>query len=1034
MVNAGVELSQQWQFRPISILKPGSRFVIARHNNFNEFEQGRERVVTILKPMSQGNLLWAFKREVVSEDDGEANRRTPGSAKKITSFDLLNKKMSEIQLRQGSVFPPFTSGHIGCDGYCLHKPAGPYREAESYPEVICQLNSHQMHWGYLLDFNREMSFRRVADVMVNILTLEKNNATSAALVNLCLYDSQRGILLAQEKLDRATVQEIAQNADTLSRYECSMGMANRLFDLLAQSGCERFLSLLKNIPDDLKALVEGGGAFDMDKLCRAIRCWDCSRFHALLSAVDAALLSRVGLPESLLEILTASYVIRDNEYEGANKAGQFILQFIGEQRYQELVQCIFSSQADICRTLLNNRLFIPILGCCRQYSALNPLVTCMLIANGSRVSFGGYRFEVLQSLSPLFNVRKFLKANLLNRREVMTIRHEVLWEIVCNADEGQVVKPKAITRRFRLLVDNLYNHLKAHQMDSGVEASIYIELPRRSPPSLLNWAQTECREIIGEELYDRYYLKQDACGRQLKLYLESGLSPRRYSDEELLNHLRYLQRLGPSSDYSCRALVTMRDTSYAIDSCYVIRALDEESNHTDWLGTLLAKPPNVDRTEFSRVGRYRTITQAAGQHYYQNPHPARVRSIIAQGVKPFYRRYHGLDHALRTQIATEFLIEVLPPFHKGFKTLLASYPQLPELLGIAELYHDAVAEDEPKDMEELRAAQLFERDMQALDEYPDELITLVASALCNKNSNEMLLVLPPFTGDDQCPPEECLLRQVLRFGDVVDTVRLVPLQENFLEVMHRRFATPSSHKEPDKFHPEAIELLAAIDNPQFTRLIKAAVLTFRELASLTGGWHHESANPVAARYHLLVDNHQRRLLIEQSPDPYRLMREVLDDLVRLAIAEKAGIDICLDGHQEYARNKASLPDCWDKTTGVAGAYRKLHSEQELRQVRLPGEMTLGEKICFAAPPQLHLNDRVDLSPAVSHGIHSEIARLQSEGIYPQTGTPSQSDLKQIYQHPDCVGATVLGDQGIAVVTREHEEEIYYHMAKPSTGR
>lgn len=1026
VINAGVELSRQWHFRPVSILKPGSRFVVSCNNDFNEFERGRERVVTILKPGAQSNLLWAFKQDVTSEDNGEASRHKPGSAKKITSFDLLSEKMSEIQLRQGSVFPPFTSGHIGCDGYRLHKPAGPYREAESYPEVICQLNPHQMHWGYLLDFNREKSFRRVADVMTSILTLEKSNAAPAALINLCLYDSQRGVLLAQEKLERATVEDIAKNAETLSQYECSMGMVNRLFALLAQSGCERFLSLLKNLPDDLKALVEDGGAFDMDKLRYAIRSWDANKFRALLSAVDAALLSRVGLPESLLKILTSSHIISDEEYEGATNAGKFILQFIGEQRYQELVQCIFSSQAEICRELLNNRLFIPILGCCRQYSALNPLVTCLLIANGSRVSFGGKRFAVLQSLSPLFNAMKFFKANLLSCREVMIIRHEVLWEIICNADDGQVVKPKAIKRRLKLLVDNLYNHFKAHHIFYA-EASRLIEPPRPSPPGFLNCAQAECRLIIGEEIYDDYYLNQNTSGWELKLHLESGLSTRRYNDEDLLNHLRYLQCLGLTSDYSRCALVTMRDKYYAIDSCYVIRALDKNSNDSDWLSTLLATPLNIDRTEFASLGRYRAITRAAGQHYYQNPHPARVRSILAQGVKPFYRRYHGLDHALRTQMGIEFLIEVLPHFHNGFKALLASYPQLPELLSIAELYHDAVAEDEPKDMEELRAAELFERDMQALHDYPHELITLVASALRNKNSNEMPLVQLPFTRDDQCPAEECLLRQVLRFGDVVDIVRLVPLQENFLEETHRPFATASSvDRGPDKFHPEAIELLAAIDNPQFTRLVKSAVLTFRELASLTGGWHHESVNPVVARYHLLVDNHQRRLLIEQSPEPYRLIREVLDDLVRLTIAEKAGIDICLDGHQEYARNKAAQPDCWDKTTGVAGTYRKLHSEQELRQVRLPGEMTLGEKICFAAP--VHRNDRVDLSPAASHGIHLEIARLQSEGIYPQTGTPSQAELKQIYQRPDCVGATVLSDQGMTVVTGEHEGRIYYRMA------
>ena len=265
--------------------------------------------------------------------------------------------------------------------------------------------------------------------------------------------------------------------------------------------------------------------------------------------------------------------------------------------------------------------------------------------------------------------------------------------------------------------------------------------------------------------------------------------------------------------------------------------MSDKGKDVDWLTALLATPPSFDRREFARVGRYRAITQTAGQHYYQYHHPNSVPNITTNGAEYVHRQYHGIDHALRTQMATEFLIEILPFYHKPFQQLLATYPDLPELLKIAELYHDAVAEDEPKNTEELRAAELFERDMRSLNEYPNELITLVATALKNKNSNEMSTVQTPFTADDQCSPEELLLRKVLRFGDVVDILRWVPLPKNFLEVKGSFAADPEpTPREPDTFDPQAIELLAVINNPLFTRMIKAALLTFRDLAALTGGF------------------------------------------------------------------------------------------------------------------------------------------------------------------------------------------------------
>ena len=1018
VVSAG-ELPQQRLYRPVSILKPGSKSVVSS-GCFSQFEKGRDRVVTILKPDEQPSLLWAFKQDAWSDSEGESRFRSdrPGVCKKITAPSLLREKMTEQKHREGSVFFPYTSGHVGCDGFRLHKWQNSPHNINVYPEVICQLNPRQMHGGYLLDLRREASFKRISETMANILTMEEanGNGDSDAFrqpVTLCLYDSYRGRLMAHEKLDRAMVEKMQINANVLSQYERSMGMEDKLYCLLAQSGCDRFLALLKKLPENIELLPEAGVTLPLSGLEEAIKQSDASRFHDLLLSVGETLLNQTGLPEHLLNLLLKVEVITLKECTSANFAGQFTLQNIDQDRLETLMTDTFPKQAKICQTLLKHGLFFPVITSYDSFSFHNPLVVCLLIAHGSRAQEGSeWKRGCGTVLTLLYNANKFFNAGLLNEEQVCHIRHDILLDSVCYGRKGIPYDSDEIKESFLSLVDKLRDILGKEPVDGN------------SPALDHNQVETMCQKILGDELWDFYHTENFA-GWQLKLFLEQRLSPQRYSDAELHQHLAWLKYAGSMSmPGSYASVANLGGASYYVEN----RAVTRQSNKckdTDWLSSLLAAPPSFDRCEFARVGRYRAINQTVGQHYYQYHHPNRAPTIATNGVEYVHRRYHGIDHALRTQMATEFLINILHFYHPPFRQLLETYPDLPELLKIAELYHDAVAEDEPKKSEELRAAELFERDMGALHEYPDGLIALVATALKNKNSNEMSRVQTPFTGDDQCSREELLLRQVLRFGDVVDILRLVPLQKNCLEVTDKFVANPESLlRVSEEFDPQAIELLAVVNTPNFTRSIKAALLTFRDLAALTGGWHLKTENPVEVRYQLKVDNLQRRLLVERSPDPYTLMREVLDDLIRLKIAERAGISPCYSGHLDYV-NDGSLPDCWDETTGIAGTYRKLHSEGELRQVRVPENMTLYEKVCFAA--ELPDEDRLALPVITRTGIESEINRLRKEGIQPATGTPSQDELQQMYERPDSIGVAILADRGIVLQQAEHDERTYYRM-------
>ena len=275
VVTAG-KLPQSWLRRPISRIWPGSNKVVTS-GWLTEFDRGPKRVVTILKPTAKLTLLWGFKRDVGSNKLGEPNNNLlkPGSTKKITDPDMLREKRVEQDLRKGSFFLPYTSGHIDCDGFRLHKQASPHRETDVYPEMIYKLKPLQMHEGYLLDPKREGSFERIAETMDNILAMEdaNDNGNSDAFqepVTLCMYDSYRGILLPPEKLDRATVEKIQDNANALSQYDRSMGMKGNLYGLLAQSGCKRFLALLKEIPESVKALTKAGTIMPLVELERAI--------------------------------------------------------------------------------------------------------------------------------------------------------------------------------------------------------------------------------------------------------------------------------------------------------------------------------------------------------------------------------------------------------------------------------------------------------------------------------------------------------------------------------------------------------------------------------------------------------------------------------------------------------------------------------------------------------------------------------------------------------------------------------------------
>ncbi|MBO9497472.1 hypothetical protein J7438_25795, partial [Thalassotalea sp. G20_0] len=282
---------------------------------------------------------------------------------------------------------------------------------------------------------------------------------------------------------------------------------------------------------------------------------------------------------------------------------------------------------------------------------------------------------------------------------------------------------------------------------------------------------------------------------------------------------------------------------------------------------------------------------------------------------------------------------------------------------------------------------------------------------------------PLFSHDHQCPAEELLLRQVLRFGDIVDTLAqrgcstIKPTSGSAAmdapEMVHDNHA-----------HPETIELLDVVNDRHFTMLIRAALSGFRSLASITGGWHQQTANPFTSKYGLPVDNHKRRLMIEQAPDPYGCLHECLNDLVRFIIARKAEFTAHFTENVPRSHDNFRLPDYPDPDVDFGGAYRSLHNEEELRQIRLPETMTLAEKI-IAVAEQRKLEKFI--APATSAALQTETNRLQQEGIHPTSGTPSQSELQRMFKHPGTADARLLSERGYEVRSSLIEGKTFYRM-------
>ena len=377
-------------------------------------------------------------------------------------------------------------------------------------------------------------------------------------------------------------------------------------------------------------------------------------------------------------------------------------------------------------------------------------------------------------------------------------------------------------------------------------------------------------------------------------------------------------------------------------------------------------------------------------NYYSAPGPSKARALMlskSDNIRDRLRSLHDCDHAVRTALFTQAFAQLLKAQDATSKAYFEKNTELEELLVLAEAYHDVVAEDEPKDQEEIQAAFYLLRDLKGL--YPDELLVEVAVALANKNvshssgdleqSRKRILDKVPGFLLDQVDPElrEALkarffvpdsssssdfqkwLRMVIRFGDTVDIARCFGEQGFKWELLPL----------PDGWS----------SNADAMKQVRQLVSSCWNLAALTGGAPRDNAyaeanglrNPQNNYGKPLEHNELVRRDISARENVWTAIRQELDRMAKRTLATKAGI------HTATSE---------DAPLSTSSTYFRIFDERDLDQIELPEGLTELDTL------QISSGDLEQLNPGLQKQLKDSINKLRLSGIRHPLGTVSQETL------------------------------------------
>ncbi|MBO9484200.1 hypothetical protein [Salinisphaera sp. G21_0] len=369
------------------------------------------------------------------------------------------------------------------------------------------------------------------------------------------------------------------------------------------------------------------------------------------------------------------------------------------------------------------------------------------------------------------------------------------------------------------------------------------------------------------------------------------------------------------------------------------------------------------------------------QHYYRRPGPERVMASMNKVFQKTWKEHHSCSHALRARNNGLWYMELLE------RCQVHSFnPVEKSLLPLAIIYQDAATEDVDQSVAKTRSADYFKRDLAG--HFPERLLNEIALAMVSMEND---------TGgkaDHNLTASVRWYLRILRFAVHMDVIRY------FVEPEFPGLGTQSEFfnvSALDLPHPWAGDFTSEPDHKtEFQRHLEAAMHGAADLVQVTGSPMDRRKNRYTNVYGLKPDGKKIRLQFDRTTEPVEIMDRFINDNVRRKLARGAGIITCSDPHHQNCRA--------DQIKGIT--YGIHNSWYDLRQVRVPAEMTRLEKMQYEHDPSL-------LSPATQQALAEEVQRLKSTGIRMNTGTLTRETLASKDAQP------VLQERGITVVREQH---------------
>ncbi|WP_257280638.1 hypothetical protein [Endozoicomonas sp. ISHI1] len=791
-------------------------------------ERFGEVTVGIINP----RCLYTYKRDANTRNVLRGVNPDELEVKLLPDRGSLRRKcMEKAERAFWSVYPPFTSGHLGKDGLFSLPKRKFWADACTlpFPELVT------LNYG-VADIKCFYVEHDPSNKIANILLAKRYCELELDLkpLPLVVYCKRTGSVEVcfDDELDS---NDLASNEDALDDFVLSHDLSNdtframlNLLPMLTQA--EVLRSKLLTVSPDVKRkrqqaidLVSNPDSYSYEKLLE---------------------LKQNGLPvqqhffheefeDSLLGMLLASEMLRNENPKHE------------QTRKQDEEAC------RLCELLLQSgaRLERPYLPFAMMDNPLNPVMPPSMM-NYLVAAFAPFDFLTLEHL----------------RRIPLT------------GCPGNVVEFDRICREYT-----------PQQRQSFLEELIHNDVCGLNPPTLETLQPLLLALFHYEISMDQRFLNR------LKVYLESQYHDGKkiIGDLSLNDYIQWLDNLFKQRkehpfyqnwpEHVRKAHVQIAELKQSLDlpddaSSLTTPSAAETPAALQFMVDAFSKPPVMPENAGDNE---KTILKVL-QHYYRRPGPERVIQSLGKETLPtVWKPLHSCSHVLRARNNGHWYMELLEKFQQ-----CSLSPREKQLLSLAIIYHDAAAEDVVKSVEESRSADYFKRDLTG--HYPEPLLNDIALAMVSKENDVN-------RKDEQSLPEPVRwYLRILRFADRMDIIRVFGVGADFPKVMKtqpRSFDATRLDLPPQL----PCDFNSDSDNKsEFQRHLEAAMHGAADLAQVTGRPQDQRKKNYTEIHGLCGNGAKISENFEWTTEPVQRMNQFIDDNVRRKMAQEADIIVCSD--------------------------------------------------------------------------------------------------------------------------------------------